>query len=215
MSESQDISQTSRAWRISEWISIALYAGLVFQYISLWRDPAPGDAETIIALTGLVLFEFVLAHSGVFMSLFPRKIALLIFVPFYGLFAIVMNNSVPGNTILILYCGVVLMRMRFMFSNPSDSAKAKAFGLSFLSVFLVMFCMIGFSAAADSLPKLGLTQAYLNAVDFKGLSGTTGDFTRSPHAAMAMGATYFTLLALLEIWIYGLLKKQKPVADAP
>ena len=206
MKQSKNLPQYGPAWRISEWLSIGLYAVLIFEYISLWRDPALADAERIATLTMVVVFEFVLAHSGVFMAVFPKRIALFVFVPFYGMFAYALNASVPGNSIAILYLGVVLMRMRFIFSAPSDDVKLRAVGLSFFSVFLVMACLIGFSAGADNIPKLGLDEAYLSAVDFENIRDGSGDFERSPHAAMAMGATYFTLLALLEIWINGLLK---------
>lgn len=199
----------SGIWRISEWLSILLYVVLVAQFLKLWINPGPEDGGRIATLSMMVIFEFVLAHSGVFMAAFPKKIALFVFVPFYGVFALAMNATVPGNAILVLYLGVVLMRMRFIFSNPSDDAKVKAAAMSFIAVFLCMFCMIGFSAAADSLPKIGLTSAYLEKINFRQIAGSTGDFTDSPHAAMAMGVTYFTLLALFEILIYGLLRKHE------
>jgi len=199
----------SPIWRLSEWVGIALYGVLVFQYVTLWQTPGAEDGARIATLTTLVIFEFVLAHSAIFMAAFPRKIALFIFVPFYGLFAWAMNASVPGNTVALLYAGVVLIRMRFIFSDPSESAKMRALGMSVISMALFMVCIITFSANAERLPEWGLTEAYLTAINFRDITGTSGDFIDNPHAAMAMGATYFTLVALAEIWVYGLLRKRK------
>lgn len=207
--ESGKPASTSGLWRLSEWLGIALYGALIIQYFLLWTNPGPDDGARIATLTMMVIFEFVLGHSGVFMSVFPRRIALFVFVPFYGLFALALNATLPGNAIMFLYCGVILMRMRFIFSNPTEDAKLKALGVSIISVFLFMICIIGFSAASDVLPKFGLTPAYLQTIDFKNIASSSGDFTDAPHAAMAMGMTYFTLLAGFEILIYGLLRKRK------
>jgi hypothetical protein len=194
---------------MTEWIGIALYAALVVQYFILWVKPGPDDGARIATLTMMVIFEFVLGHSGVFMSVFPRRVALIVFVPFYGLFALALNASLPGNAIMVLYCGVVLMRMRFIFSDPSEDAKFKSVGMSIISLFLFMVCIIGFSAASDVLPQLGLTSEYLSAIDFRNITSSSGDFVDAPHAAMAMGMTYFTLLAMFEILVYGLLQKHE------
>lgn len=201
-------ASASGLWRITEWVGILLYGVLIVQFGLVWMNPGPDDGARIATLTMMVIFEFVLGHSGVFMSLFPRRIALFVFVPFYGLFALALNASVPGNAIMILYCGVVLMRMRFIFSAPSEDAKLKAVGMSIISVFLFMICIVSFSAAAPALPKFGLTADYLKSIDFRNIASSSGDFIDAPHAAMAMGITYFTLLAFFEILIYGLLKKR-------
>ena len=193
-------------WRITEWVGIAFYALLVFQYLSLWIAPGQNDGVKIHGLTWLFLFEFVLAHSGIFMAVFPRKTALFIFVPFYGLFALAFNAAVPGNTILFLYCGVILMRMRFIFSDPSSPARGRALTLSILSAVLFFLCTVVIFSAAGILPKLGLTEGYLASIDFANLSDSSGDFVDNPHAAMATGAVYFTLLAMTEIRLFGLLK---------
>lgn len=200
----------SSLWRLSEWIGILLYAVLIYQYVTVWSDPGPDDGAKIATLSMMILFEFVLAHSGIFMAAFPRKMALYIFVPFYGIFALSFNAIVPGNTIILLYCGVVLVRMRFIFSDPSDSARGRALGMSVISMILFMFCMVGSAATESILPKLGLTDAYLTAIDYRNIVNGSGDFIDSPHAALAAGTVYFTLLALAEIWIYGLLRKRQP-----
>ncbi len=197
-------------WRIFEWIGIILYAALVFEFLRLWIAPSPNDIERILTLVMLVLFEFVLVHSGVFMAVMPRKMSLFIFIPFYGIFALAMNAAVPGNTILILYMAVVLVRMRYAFSNPTDEMKTKTLIFSGAAAFLYFILMFIFAFGGDFLPKFGLTHSFLQGNGFFNLANASGEFIEKPHIALSMGAVYFTLLSVLEIKVFGLLKNTPP-----
>jgi len=99
-----------------------VYVVLVFEMLRLWLSPDAMQIDRLNTLAVMMGFEFIMIHSGVFMSVMPRKISLFFLIPFYSTFAFAMNTMVSGNTILWLYFGVVLLRMRFAFSNPSFTA---------------------------------------------------------------------------------------------
>jgi len=197
---------THLLWRLSEWIGIIIYAALVFEMTRLWIAPNPGDAERIVTLVMLVLFEFIIVHSGVFMAVMPRKWSMLIFLPFYGIFALAFNAAAPGNTILFLYLGVVLMRMRFAFSSPTDDARTKAIIMSGAAAFGYFILMFAFAFGGAFLPKFGLDYSYLQSSGYFDIFDASGEFVDKPHSALAMGMAYFSLLIWLEIKVFGLLK---------
>ena len=193
--------------KLSNWIGIAIYGWIIVEMFQLWHHPGPDDAARILTLATIMAFEFVLVHSGVFMAVMPKKISLLVFIPFYGVFALAMNAMTPGNTILWLYLGIIAVRMRFAFSNPTEEAKGKNMTMSVAAVMTYFVLIFVFAFGANIIPDLGLTAEYLESSGFQTLrNGATGIFIESPQVPLAMGIVYFTLIALWEIKIFGLLK---------
>lgn len=193
-------------WRISEWIGIFFYAALIFEMVRLWIAPELDDVERLITLIMLVLFEFIVVHSGVFMAVMPRKWSMLVFIPFYGVFALAFNAAAPGNAILFLYMGIVLMRMRFAFTAPSDEAKTKAIIMSASAAFAYFIFMFIFAIGGGFLPKFGLDYDYLQSSGYFDIFDASGEFVDAPQSPMAMGIAYFSFLIWLEIKVFGLLK---------
>jgi len=153
-------------------------------------------------------FEFILVHSGVFMAAMPRKISLLVLVPFYGLFALAMNALIPGNAILWLYLSVILTRMRFAFSETSDAAKEANIIFSVVSVMTYFFMMILFAVLNEVIPRFGITESYLKSIDYSSLHDSGGIFIDMPNVPITMGVLYFTILAFYEWRIY--IRKPQP-----
>lgn len=197
-------------YRVLGWVGILIYGALIYEMWRLWSAPNPDDIDRILTLAVMMGFEFIMVHSGVFMSVFPRKMSLFIFVPFYGLFALAFNTMTPGNEILFLYLGVVFIRMRFAFSNPIEQEKGANMGMSLIAVLLYFFLIMGFAIGSDHIPELGLTPEFLKATGYLNEDTIGGIFTEMPQVPMAMGIVYFALLALAEIKIYKLLK---PLSD--
>lgn len=184
------------------WIGVALYLALAVQMGHLLGSPGPHDGEVILTFGVLMGFEFILIHSGVFMAVMPRLLGFLIFVPLYGVFAFAMNSLVSGNAILWLYLGVVLTRMRFAFSNPSPEAKNSNVLFSCaaaITYFVLIFIFVIFSA---SLPRFGITDAYLDSIGYSNLHDSGGIFIDLPHVPLAMGVVYFSILAFYDWSIY-------------
>jgi len=198
--------RTLPLWRISEWLNIVFYGLLVFEMLRLWFAPEPNDVGHILTLGMLMAFEFVLVHSGIFMALLPRRLSLILLVPVYSLFALVMNFAVPGNAILLLYLAVIFMRMRFAFSNPGEDEKIRAGIMAGLCAFLYFVLAFTFAFGANFIPEFGLTQEFLQTNGYFTQSDASGIFIDQPNVPMAMGIIYFTLLALLEIKVYKMLR---------
>ncbi|WP_371395648.1 hypothetical protein [Fretibacter rubidus] len=191
---------------LSGWISITLYGFLVFELLRLWTHPTDADALRVLTLAVMMAMEFIMAHSGVFMAAMSRSKAMIILIPFYGLFAWGFSSYVPGNDMMWLYFGVVAMRMRFAFSNPTEDQVGRNIGLSAVVVMTYFVLIFIFAFNADNIPLFGLTPEYLTASGYHDLHDSGGIFIDQPNVALAMGVVYFTLIAIWEFLIYGMLK---------
>ena len=179
-----------------EYFGVALKLTIAYQFWTLWYDPQIEDASLIYNLLSLMTFEFIMVHSGVFMSAFPRKISLLIFVPFYGIFALIFTSIMDDYTILYIYMFVVFNRMRFAFADVPNWMRARAILIS-VAAMLIYMALI-FVSLFGILPELGLNEEYLNASNFAYVAKTTGEFVDYPYKAISFGFLYHIALALLE-----------------
>lgn len=201
---------------IGRWVGIALYLFIAWQMASVLTSPGPEDGPIILTFITLIEFELVLVHSGVLMALLPRRLSLIIFVPFYGVFALVINSSIPGNIILWLYLIVIFNRMRFAFSNPTPEAKGVTFAFSIIAAITYFLLVFIFSAGAGLAPRFGLTVSYLQSIGYEGnlyLDDSGPFFGGLAHPALAMGVIYFALLAIYDLvvprWSDGVLIPDK------
>lgn len=185
-------------WR---WVGIALYLLLAWQMARLLTSPGPDDGAVILGFAKLMEFEFILVHSGMFMAFLPRRVSLWVFVPFYGVFAFIMNSEIPGNMILWLYLVVVFNRMRFAFSNPTPEAKGSNAAFSIVAASTYFLLAMIFSAGAALVPRFGLTVDYLQSIDYQGwlyVEDSSAFFGGLAHPPLVMGVIYFSLLAIYE-----------------
>jgi len=106
-----------------EYAGIFMSLLIAYQFLMVWLSPDASDSSKISSMAGLMAFEFVMVHSGVFMAVMPKKISLFILIPFYGLFALAFTASIGNTDILIIYLIVVFNRMRFAFSDVSSHIK--------------------------------------------------------------------------------------------
>jgi hypothetical protein len=199
--------------RIAGLAGLATYAFLVIEMGRLWIAPDVSDVQRIQTLSVMMAFEFIMVHSGVFMAVFPKKMSLFLFVPFYAAFAFAMNAMTPGNTILYLYCAIVFFRMRFAFSDPNSEDKNRAMGMSLAAVMTYFFLVLGFAIGSEAVPELGLTQQFLIESGYIETVKGGGIFVDKPNVPMALGVVYFSLIALWEIKIYHLFEHPTKTAD--
>lgn len=196
-----------------KWEKLSEYAGLVFnlilagQYLWLWISPDANDVNKIFSLSTLILFEFVMVHSGVFMALMPVRFSMLIFIPFYGLFALGFSLVAKNITIIILYLVVVFNRMGFAFYNVEIKTRVALLIKSFFILMLYFLLIIILAIVGDFLPMFGLDYSFLLQSSYINVkSGASGLFIDTPHVAMCMGTLYYLLLTLLE---YKLMKRDE------
>jgi len=186
-----------------EYIGAFMNLMLAYQFFNLWYKPTVNDVFKINDFAILMAFEFVMVHSGVFMSVFPKKISLFVFVPLYGLFAWAMNASVSDNSILIIYGVVVFNRMRFAFSDVSKAIRNRNILFSVLAVAIYFFLVLGFTILNEKVPRLGLTENFLTKINYFDTINASGLFVEKPHVPLALGTVYYIFLCLLEIKLKG------------
>ncbi|MFS4492879.1 hypothetical protein [Maribacter sp. 2308TA10-17] len=181
-----------------EYGSILMNVFIAFQFFILWKQPQLSDIDKIATLSALMLFEFVMVHSGVFMAVMPKKMSLFILIPFYGVFAWAFNSMVSDNLILIAYALVILNRMRFAFSDVSKEVRSRTILKSVLSAMIYFFLFFPAVLAASHIPKLGLDEIFIQSSGYGISNNIEGIFTEFPHAAMAFGLAYYCSLAIME-----------------
>ena len=184
--------------QLMRWVGVLIYLAMAGQMLRYLLAPGPEDGEAILTLGVLMGFEFIVVHSGVFMAAMGRSKAILLFVPIYGLFAWVFNQFAPNNAVMWLYLSLVLTRMRFAFSNPTKESIARNGIFSFGAVTAYFFLVMIFAFSSEVLPQFGITDTYLEQINYSSLHNSGGIFVDLPHVPLSMGVIYFSLLAWME-----------------
>lgn len=194
-------------------IDILFTLFLSYQFLSLWISPGMQDAATIYSLAVLIVFEFIMVHSGVFMAFMPLRWSVFLFFPIYGLFALAFNTMIPDNTIIWLYMIVVLNRMRFSFVQVNKEARARQVGNSAFAAMLYFILVMVISLASGIIPDFGLTDEYLNASGYHSVKMNGGLFLDTPKVALCFGALYYFLLAAFDMLVLILGKRNGANAE--
>lgn len=174
--------------------------------INVWRDPLSWDNGNWVRIgVGLLLLEFVLLHSGAFMSAiitikqpFRNKLMLgLGLLLFYGLMVVGFSVSLDSTALLWVFSGVMLGRMLTALTNASAGAQAMM-AHSALGVVLYLFVVMG--TIFIPVPEWGITSRVLAEVYPDRGSGV---WELYPQRAIAGAALYFLLLGLAELFLLG------------
>ena len=180
---------------------VLIYGLLIFEMWSLWTHPAPADFSRLQTLALLMGFEFFLVHSGLFFNLMPRKVSVLILLPVYGVIAYFLNTGTENNLILVLYLGLMIARLRFLFTDHSDAQKSRATKIS-ITAAVIYFAAIAVIAVGDaSLPARGLTPEFLTQHGYYETLSVGGPFTERPHLPLIMGIIYFSMMIALDLYL--------------
>jgi hypothetical protein len=196
----------NKAIKIISKISVFSFIGtglnifLIYTFLMLWLNPQESDIELIYSLTILVLFEFVLVHSGAFMSILGRSWkGWLGFGVFYGLFALAFNAMVNGNQIIIFYAAVVLNRMLPGILNSEKTNMGRGAMMAMINATIYLVLIFAVILGSSYIPRCGLTETFLNSVDYASINKAGGDFAGDPHIFMCFGVFYYLILMLVDI----------------
>lgn len=182
----------------------ALYSFEIWQSILMvvicfliWNVPHIFSAEFIFTVSIFILFEFILLHSGAFMSaLYPLGCLVL---PFYGVFVWAFNKIAPGNSILIYFLLTLLMRSRSIFAVNSGSLVGKSMFRSVGSL-LLLFVVIPLTITICSvIPVWGLTKEFLDSIDYYSVDTSQGDI--EIYHIIMFGFIYYLCQIRLEWWL--------------
>lgn len=186
---------------ISSLIGIVLNFCFIYTFLRVWIHPQIDDAEMIFSLIVLVFFEFILVHSGVFMTAFGKSWkAWLFLIVFYGLFALAFNAIVKDNQILILYSAVVLNRMlpKLLNKEKNDSRKELGASVGYAMIYIVLIIIV--ALGSDIIPQFGLTPEFLETANYDDIkSRINGDIIDMPHAIICFGIVYYLALTFIDI----------------
>jgi len=178
-------------------VDIIMMGFMSYQYFSVWFSPHLVDPNRIFQMAGLMGFEFIMIHSGVFMAVMPRKISLLIFVPAYGLFAWAFNSIIGGdNIVAYIYLIAVFNRMRFAFFNVNEDIRSQQILRSAYAAITYFFLLIVVAIGSSIVPEFGLNDENLTRIGYDEAKTHGGIFLDEPQTAICLGAIYYFALAL-------------------
>lgn len=161
--------------------------------ITVWWFPEHFSVQTIYNLTVLFLFEFILVHSGVFMAAFARTKLVFALIPFYGIFALIINSMIIGdeNLIIWLYAVIVANRIISGYQVKTKEEMGKNLFYSALLVLNFMLCLFSVMIFKFLVPYGGLTPQYLNEINYLYLIPQHSDYFNVPHIGMAYGTLFY------------------------
>lgn len=181
-----------------EYIGVVQTGVIALQYLYIWLFGGSDDAYRVYAMATLMAFEFIMVHSGIIMSAVPRKYSVLVFFPFYGLFAYAFHQMMREGdyTVMIIYLTVVLNRMRFAFFNVGREIKLRSVMISFIAASCYLLIMTVVAAVQDFIPAFALGESLTSSVAYReAAAGTGGLFTEKPCTAICFGFLYYSLLS--------------------
>lgn len=193
----KSVQESSHSFSLIRVISKLINYGFSLFYVgfilSVWFFPEYYTVEIIYNLTLILIFEFILVHSGVFMAVFRDWRILMLFAFLYGLFALAINMAVLGDSplILYLYSATVANRMLFGISSRTEQERGENMGYSALMALNFMFCIFFVIILSFLVPYGGLTPEYLRSIDYYSSISSGGEFPEKPHVAFAFGVLYF------------------------
>ncbi|NKB35095.1 MAG: hypothetical protein GKR91_18520 [Pseudomonadales bacterium] len=174
--------------------------------VNVWRDPMSWDDGNWVRLgVGLMALEFVLLHSGAFISAMiatkdkiSKKLQIAAgLMLFYTLMVVGFAYSFDSIQLLWIFGAVSLSRLITALTNASEGAQTMM-ARSALGIILYMAAVFG--TIMLPIPELGISTEILNEV-YPGRGG--GVWEREPERAIAGAAVYFAALGLVELFILG------------
>lgn len=183
-----------------------IYAGalvnffMIINFIILLVNPSVSDANKIYSVTLLIGLEALLAHSGVFMAIWNKKLTLLLFIISYGFFVFFLNTLAEGNFILYSYMVVIFNRMRFAFINANEKTKVLYVSKAVFGAIIYFILMFSFIFSPSIYPEFALNKEFLNKSGYNSLieKGLISDY---PNVSLLFSILYFTAISFLDLFL--------------
>jgi len=173
---------------------------LIYKFITLWTNPQVDDFDMIFNLIVLLIFEFFLIPTGMFVIIAGRSFINWLFGSiFFGTFALLFNSLVKGNFILIIFVAMVLNRILFLIFNRAQTDRNKEMN-KMLLIFLMYFGLVVLVAiTAYFIPRFGLTESFLDTTNYMDDIDWEFELFDMPHISMCFGILYYLALTIIEI----------------
>jgi len=191
---------------IFSFIGLGFYVFLIGKILSLWLHPQADDIDMIYNIIVVLMFEFFLINTGLFISLADRSWFDWLFgLGFFGLFAAMFNSLVTGNFILIIYGTMVLNRILYKIHNREKIDKKREMNNVLLNFKIYLGLVFVVACGSYFIPHFGLTKEFLETVRYevavnydRGIDWSF-EFVDMPHIAMCFGIVYYFTLSFMEI----------------
>jgi hypothetical protein len=189
--------------RLASIFSAAPLLWMAWTLAALWVRPASNpDAVSWVRFgLGLMLLEFVLLHSGVFVGAlcgaarqwWKRALVFAGLVVFYGIFAAAFALGTASRAVLEIYGFVMLGRF---VSVVADAGRGTEMFILRSVGGIAIYIPLVIASGVLPWPRLGITDELAAAARTPNSSGVWVD---EPHRAIAAGAIYFLLMGLIEL----------------
>jgi len=205
---------TTPLTKTRQWLAV-LASAVPYLYLSwvlldVWRFPMQWDnGRWVPFAVGLLVLEFLLLHSGVFMATvaaeagsMKRRIQTFAWLLlFYGLMTYGVASSTGSNELMLIFAGIVTGRfisiVLLQDKGGREFMKRSALGIT-------LYALLATASVFLPIPELGINAAVLAKV-YPERGG--GIWEQHPERAIAMASAYFFLLGLAELFIFGPDKK--------
>ncbi len=175
--------------------------------LDVWRHPLNWDnGKWVPFAVGLLVLEFILIHSGVFMTMLAarqnsatgRALVFVALIGFYSLFVFGVSASIGSTELIWIFVSVLLGRAVGLFTQLDEDPQ-RILKRSGISMFL--YIIAAFASVLLPIPELGITPDVLNQV-YPGRGG--GVWEREPQRAIAVASAYFFAMGCVEFFVFGL-----------
>jgi len=197
----QILKPTWGDWAACIWSATSCWI-MAAMFITAWWWPLELDHGRWVKLgVGLLVLEFILIHSGAFLNFlmtekagWERDKKLIGLTAFYTLFAVAFVVVFKSWWIFGSFVLVMVGRIWSVFAGQSEMERT--ISQRRMAASALLFLLLTFATVFVAVPRGGITDWMLNEV-WPTRGG--GVWERQPERALAMGATYFLLLGLVEL----------------
>jgi hypothetical protein len=182
-------------------LSVGGCAWMCALLVHTWVDPMAVEGGRWVSLgVGIMVMEFILVHSGamiagVSMSRHSPRALLAVLAGFYSLFGLTI--AFAFDSYLLLWTFVAIMIPRIV-TATSQAPEARQLTMARSVTSAMLYLLVAFASIAVPFPEGGLNAGVLDAV-YPDRGG--GEWEREPQRALAAGAIYFGVLALIELGV--------------
>ncbi len=178
------------------------YFLLVVVLMMSWIDPMSVDEGTWVPLAvGLMVLEFILLHSGVFMGMVAskarsaaRRVGLFaLLASFYAIFAVVFSMVTGSWEVLKIFGFLMAGRMVTVIIASGESSQQL---IARSAAGIAIYIPVVFLSVSVPFPELGVNAEVLREV-YPNRGG--GVWERNPERAIAGAIIYFALMGIFEL----------------
>ena len=174
-----------------------------YMFLSFWLFPQIENIELIYNFIILLMFECIMIHTRLFMSIVGRSWSDWLYgLVFFGLFAVGFNSIVSGYQILIIYGALVLNRMLSGLLNRGkiDKRQEEIMSIVYFTVYLILIVLVAIVSAF--IPEFGLTEDFLEVANYESVKRLDAKFELidMPHVTMCFGVLYYIALTFIDIF---------------